>query len=149
MYNLLSSGVEVLKHGRKGKPKSRYLYCDYDMTKLFWRESRESKHINANGPYTTNGSRESMDNLNGSSSSSHGHHAFGSTRSKSFHENERNSSFNTNNNSSNNISGTNDRESLNASNGNFLSRNRKTGGGLFNIRTDSEREFYFQEIIEV
>ena len=37
MRELLRSGVEVLKHGRGGRPKRRILYCESDFTKLFWR----------------------------------------------------------------------------------------------------------------
>lgn len=37
MYEILIKGVEVMKHGRNGRPKQRMLYCDADMTKLSWR----------------------------------------------------------------------------------------------------------------
>ncbi len=37
MWSLLRSGVEVLKHGRSGKPKFKTLLCDLHMTKLYWR----------------------------------------------------------------------------------------------------------------
>eukprot|EP01034_Spumella_vulgaris_P022726 gene22726-28882_t len=38
MWSLLRAGVEILKHGRSGKPKFKTLLCDVDMTKLYWRE---------------------------------------------------------------------------------------------------------------
>lgn len=37
MWSLLRAGVEVLKHGRSGKPKFKTLLCDLRMTKLYWR----------------------------------------------------------------------------------------------------------------
>ncbi len=37
MWALLRGGVEVLKHGRKGKPKFKALFCDVSMAKLYWR----------------------------------------------------------------------------------------------------------------
>jgi hypothetical protein len=37
MYDLLKQGVEILKHGRSGRPKQRTLLCDAEMTRLFWR----------------------------------------------------------------------------------------------------------------
>jgi hypothetical protein len=37
MYDLLSKGVEVLKHGRAGRPKRRSLYCDAELSELYWR----------------------------------------------------------------------------------------------------------------
>jgi len=36
---MLREGVEILKHRRKGKPDVRYLYCDPDMTKMYWRKA--------------------------------------------------------------------------------------------------------------
>jgi hypothetical protein len=38
MYLLFRRGVEILKHGRSGKPKPRALFCNMSMTKLYWRE---------------------------------------------------------------------------------------------------------------
>jgi hypothetical protein len=38
MWSLLRAGVEILKHGRSGKPKFKTLLCDVDMTKLYWRQ---------------------------------------------------------------------------------------------------------------
>lgn len=37
MWRLLRSGVEVLKHGRRGNPKFKTLLCDVNLTKLYWR----------------------------------------------------------------------------------------------------------------
>jgi hypothetical protein len=37
MWRLLRTGVEVLKHGRRGAPKFKTLFCDANMTKLYWR----------------------------------------------------------------------------------------------------------------
>lgn len=37
MYRLLRDGVEILKHGRRGAPKFKTLFCDANMTKLYWR----------------------------------------------------------------------------------------------------------------
>lgn len=39
MYERLKNGVLVMKHGRKGKPKLKQLYCDENLTVLFWREA--------------------------------------------------------------------------------------------------------------
>jgi hypothetical protein len=39
MWNYLLQGIEVIKHGRSGKPKTKMLFCDYMMTKLYWRSS--------------------------------------------------------------------------------------------------------------
>ena len=38
LYDLLRRGVNVMKHGRSGKPKMRRLYCDDSLSTLFWRE---------------------------------------------------------------------------------------------------------------
>lgn len=43
MYTLLRTGVEVLKHSRKGGPAFKKLYCDVNMTKLYWRERGTSR----------------------------------------------------------------------------------------------------------
>ena len=37
MRDLLKTGVEVLKHGRGGRPKKRILYCESEFKKLCWR----------------------------------------------------------------------------------------------------------------
>lgn len=34
----LISGVAIVKHGRHGHPKDRYLYCDSIISKLYWSE---------------------------------------------------------------------------------------------------------------
>ena len=39
MWNILCEGIEVTKHSRSGKPKGKKLFCDYAMTKLYWRSS--------------------------------------------------------------------------------------------------------------
>lgn len=39
MWAVLREGVEVLKHGRTGRPKQRFLYCDEHLTAMFWRAS--------------------------------------------------------------------------------------------------------------
>lgn len=39
MWNILREGIEVTKHSRSGKPKAKKLFCDYAMTKLYWRSS--------------------------------------------------------------------------------------------------------------
>ena len=39
MWNILREGIEVTKHSRSGKPKAKKLFCDYGMTKLYWRSS--------------------------------------------------------------------------------------------------------------
>ena len=38
MRELLRTGVDVLKHGRGGKPKRRVLFCESEFTKLCWRK---------------------------------------------------------------------------------------------------------------
>jgi hypothetical protein len=37
MYNRLRNGIDVVKHGRGGKAHQRFLYCDENLTTLFWR----------------------------------------------------------------------------------------------------------------
>lgn len=37
MWSMLRNGVAMLKHGRNGKPKFKALFCDVNMTKLYWR----------------------------------------------------------------------------------------------------------------
>lgn len=37
MWLALREGINVIKHGRKGKPSHKTLFCDYYMTKLYWR----------------------------------------------------------------------------------------------------------------
>ena len=44
MRELLRTGVEVLKHGRGGRPKRRTLYCESDFTKLFWRKLADKRY---------------------------------------------------------------------------------------------------------
>lgn len=39
MWNLLREGVIVMKHGKTGKPHQRLLFCDFDMSRLCWRDS--------------------------------------------------------------------------------------------------------------
>ena len=39
MWRLLRTGVEVLKHGRRGSPKFKTLLCDVHLTKLYWRSA--------------------------------------------------------------------------------------------------------------
>lgn len=43
LYLLLREGLQILKHNRTGRPKLRFLYCDVDMKKLFWRSSNKDK----------------------------------------------------------------------------------------------------------
>ena len=43
LYLLLRAGLQILKHNRTGRPKLRFLYCDVDMRKLFWRSSSKDK----------------------------------------------------------------------------------------------------------
>merc|ERR1712196_663016 len=38
MWHKLQSGIQILKHGRKGKPKVRMLSCNEKMTTLYWRD---------------------------------------------------------------------------------------------------------------
>jgi hypothetical protein len=59
MWSLLCKGVEIMKHGRSGRPKQRFLYCDLDMTKLFWRANRFMNGGQAVIPGA--GTRHSMD----------------------------------------------------------------------------------------
>jgi len=40
MYDMLRAGVEVIKHSKTGNPKLRKLFCDVDMTRLYWREEK-------------------------------------------------------------------------------------------------------------
>lgn len=42
MYDILIQGIKIFKHGRSGRPKERYLFCDIDMTILYWRANRSS-----------------------------------------------------------------------------------------------------------
>lgn len=42
MFQLLRSGVPVIKHSRTSKPHLRTLYCDKEMKVLFWRQSGDS-----------------------------------------------------------------------------------------------------------
>jgi hypothetical protein len=44
MRDLLRSGVEVLKHGRGGRPKKRILYCESEFKKLFWRRPTDTRY---------------------------------------------------------------------------------------------------------
>lgn len=37
MWEALCRGVTIYKHGKKGKPKEKLLYCDKAMTTLYWR----------------------------------------------------------------------------------------------------------------
>lgn len=37
MWNHLRAGVDILKHGRQGNPKFKTLFCDNNLTKLYWR----------------------------------------------------------------------------------------------------------------
>ena len=37
MGNSLRKGIYIIKHGRFGAPKERFLFCDTIMTKLYWR----------------------------------------------------------------------------------------------------------------
>ena len=41
MWTILRKGIQVVKHGRSGKPKYRILSCDEAMTLLYWRENRQ------------------------------------------------------------------------------------------------------------
>ena len=43
LYVLLREGLQILKHSKSGRPKLRFLYCDVDMRKLFWRSSSKGK----------------------------------------------------------------------------------------------------------
>jgi hypothetical protein len=43
LWNLLRKGVPIMKHCMNGKPKLKYLYCDVDMKRLFWRSRPEVK----------------------------------------------------------------------------------------------------------
>lgn len=54
LYDLLRRGVNVMKHGRTGRPKLRRLFCDEKLTILFWREAEAQ-----------NGVRKSIDNTSG------------------------------------------------------------------------------------
>jgi hypothetical protein len=36
MYGLLRDGIEVIKHGASGSPRERMLYCDEQLTFLYW-----------------------------------------------------------------------------------------------------------------
>lgn len=42
MYDMLRNGVEVIKHSKTGNPKLRKLFCDADMTHLYWREEKDT-----------------------------------------------------------------------------------------------------------
>ena len=43
MRELLETGVEVLKHGRGGRPKRSVLFCEPEFTKLYWRRPVEGR----------------------------------------------------------------------------------------------------------
>jgi hypothetical protein len=42
MYEMLRNGVEVIKHSKTGNPKMRKLFCDPDMTHLYWRDEKDT-----------------------------------------------------------------------------------------------------------
>lgn len=44
MRDLLRTGVEVLKHGRGGRPKKRILYCELEFKKLYWRRPTDKRY---------------------------------------------------------------------------------------------------------
>ncbi len=37
MWLILREGINVIKHGRKGNPGRKVLFCDFYMTKFYWR----------------------------------------------------------------------------------------------------------------
>mmetsp|Transcript_192 Transcript_192/g.367 ORF Transcript_192/g.367 Transcript_192/m.367 type:complete len:1164 (-) Transcript_192:164-3655(-) len=39
LWQILRTGILVLKHGRSGRPKNRTLYCDDNLRVLFWRDA--------------------------------------------------------------------------------------------------------------
>lgn len=43
MRELLRTGVDVLKHGRGGRPKKRILFCEFEFTKLCWRRPTDPR----------------------------------------------------------------------------------------------------------
>jgi len=40
LYDVLRKGLVIIKHASKGRPHTRYLYCNDDMTLLYWRSER-------------------------------------------------------------------------------------------------------------
>jgi hypothetical protein len=43
LWSLLRSGIQILKHTKNTRPHMRYLYCDVDMKKLYWRTNQRDK----------------------------------------------------------------------------------------------------------
>ena len=42
LWVILRRGVQAIKHSKSSKPHFRKLYCDVNMTRLFWRDSHEA-----------------------------------------------------------------------------------------------------------
>lgn len=40
LYDVLCKGLMISKHASKGRPHTRYLYCNEEMTRLYWRPER-------------------------------------------------------------------------------------------------------------
>lgn len=58
-WTLLRNGVQILKHCKNGRPKIRYLYCDVDMKRLYWRSNENDRpSISAHSENSSEGERE-------------------------------------------------------------------------------------------
>lgn len=64
LHDLLRRGVNVMKHGRSGRPKLRRLFCDESLSTLFWREldAHHLKSVEVNvGSSSHNDSAEAVE----------------------------------------------------------------------------------------
>ena len=72
LFHMLMKGVEVLKHGRSGKPNHRILYCDPDFSVIYWRRPGEINDHNEqnqsnmnNNNFDLSGKEKSENNSSG------------------------------------------------------------------------------------
>lgn len=62
MWSILKNGLLIIKHGRSGKPKPKLLFCDDNMTKVFWRAAPPPKQDNYHGLFYSSGQHTDDDN---------------------------------------------------------------------------------------
>jgi hypothetical protein len=143
MWNLLREGIEVIKHSKNGKPKPKTLFCDYAMTKLYWRTpgSKPDPQLSSNPDFLENNSvggvgGSAMNNNSQHDQSDDSHSIMGEDSSVVMSTNNvkkerRKTLFST---------------ALSYDPFKTASRRKSSFGGL---RVDSEREIYFKEILSV
>jgi hypothetical protein len=142
MWNLLRDGIEVIKHSKNGKPKPKTLFCDYAMTKLYWRTpgSKPDPQLSSNPDFMENNSAGgvggAMNNNSQHDHSDDSHSIIGEDSSVVMSTNNvkkerRKTLFST---------------ALSYDPFKTASRRKSSFGGL---RMDSEREIYFKEILSV